>query len=339
MQEITPVPTPPQDPPPDDDAFGRFRRDARLLLAAGIPPEAAHDHWQACGPPSTQSELFSLPPRSGSIDDDANRGGHTAPSPVRVPRLYRDLAQRVVLHASPQRFTLLYRLLWRLQHEPALRHDLLDPDWLTLRQMARAVRREAYRMRAFLRFRPVHESTHGSAPAAPPAPGHHGHDPDAHVTGMPAPLHVAWFDPEHDVLSLVAPWFVRRFAGMRWAILTPRGSIDWDPASQQLRQGPAARADQAPAADAGEALWLTYYRHTFNPARLNLPLMQRHMPHRYRASLPEACEIMSLAADAPRQVTAMTKTASQAPAPCSSECMHARADKSRRTPRSGNPPG
>lgn len=300
------IPARPTVAPADGDAFTLFRRQARALLAAGVPPEEVHGHWQALLDPPAQPELFGSLPEAGCGPDDAGIDEVKPAPPLRVPRRYLELARRVVLHASPMRFTLLYRLLWRMQHEHTLRHDLLDPDWLTLQQMARAVRRDAYKMRAFVRFRPVHE----------PAPGggdqNHlmsdGHDNLAHSETPEADsvLHVAWFEPEHDVLSLVAPWFARRFAGMRWAILTPRGCLRWEPQTQQLHRGPAAQREEAPAADAGEALWLTYYRHTFNPARLNLSLMQRHMPGRYWANLPEAAEIRRLGAEAPERLHRMT---------------------------------
>ena len=60
---------------------------------------------------------------------------------------------------------------------------------------------------------------------------------------------------------------------MRWAILTPERSVRWDGARSQF--GPGARRDQAPPADAGERLWLTYYESIFNPARLKLAMMQQ----------------------------------------------------------------
>jgi DNA polymerase len=50
------------------------------------------------------------------------------------------LCQRAILHRDPARFALLYRLLWRLQAEPALRHDPRDADWLALEAMAGAAR-------------------------------------------------------------------------------------------------------------------------------------------------------------------------------------------------------
>ncbi|WOP14024.1 UdgX family uracil-DNA binding protein [Ottowia sp. SB7-C50] len=209
--------------------------------------------------------------------------------PPLVPSAFVALARRVVLHSAPGRFDALYALLWRLVHEPGLRHDPLDAEWLRLRQMARAVQRDAYKMRAFVRFRPVRDDA---------APG-------TNAPNGAGTLHVAWFEPEHDVLEAVAPWFARRFAGMRWAILTPRQSVRWSPSSQRLQFGPGAERAQAPAADDGEALWLTYYRHIFNPARLNLTLMRQHMPRKYWANLPEAAAIGELAAGAMARTAAM----------------------------------
>ena len=275
-------------------AFERFRQRARTLLAADVPPGAALGAWAdagdaADGAAPDAGDLFAAAvpslPATESIEA-ANKAIHA------VPRAFIALARRVVLHRAPGRFDALYALLWRLVHEPALRHDPLDADWLRLRQMARAVQRDAYKMRAFVRFRPVFD---GAAPARA----------DAAAEPHDATLHVAWFEPEHDVLEAVAPWFARRFAGMRWAILTPRRSVRWSPGHQRLHFGHGAERAQAPAADAGEALWLTYYRHIFNPARLNLPLMRQHMPRKYWANLPEAAAIADLAAEANERTAGM----------------------------------
>jgi DNA polymerase len=111
-----------------------------------------------------------------------------------------------------------------------------------------------------------------------------------------APLHVAWFEPEHHIVEATAPFFARRFTAMRWAILTPERSVRWD--GERLWLGPGARRDQAPPADAGERLWLTYYQSIFNPARLKLGAMQKEMPKRYWKNLPEAPLIQPLAAAA-----------------------------------------
>jgi DNA polymerase len=181
----------------------------------------------------------------------------------------------VVLHREPQRFTLLYRLLWRLQHEPALRHDPLDADMLLARQMAHAVRHDIHKMRAFVRFREV---------------------PDASAPGRV--LHVAWYEPEHHIVEANAPWFMRRFTQMRWAILTPERCVEWEPQAGSLRLRPGAQRHQAPPADAGEQLWLTYYQSIFNPARLKMAMMQKEMPRKYWRNLPEAQLIAPLAARA-----------------------------------------
>ena len=107
---------------------------------------------------------------------------------------------------------------------------------------------------------------------------------------------MAWFEPAHHVLEAVAPFFVRRFAGMRFSILTPRRSLRW--CGQALHWAPGCTREQAPPPDAGEALWLAYYAHIFNPARLKLAAMENEMPRRYWRNLPEAALIAPLAAAA-----------------------------------------
>jgi uracil-DNA glycosylase len=238
-----------------------FRREARTLLAHLVPPEQVS--WRTPG--ASTSELFGevVPP---------TRSEHVGGSVFAVPASFLSLCELVILHVDPTRFALLYRLLWRLVHEPGLRHDSLDPDRLRARRMAQAVRRDMHRMKAFVRFRTVEEP------------------------GADAPLHVAWFEPEHHIVEAVAPFFLQRFTGMHWAILTPECSVRWN--GEVLECGPGASRDHAPPPDAGEHLWLTYYRHVFNPARLKLATMQRQMPRGYWHNLPEAPLIDALARDA-----------------------------------------
>ncbi|WP_332823882.1 UdgX family uracil-DNA binding protein [Ramlibacter sp.] len=237
-----------------------FRREARALLARRVPPDEVH--WSA-GP--YHDDLFAgAPSPEGEPPPD---GG------VAVPPAFLELCHTVVLHSEPQRFALLYRLLWRLAHEPALRHDPLDADMLQARDMAKAVQRDIHKMHAFVRFRQVQD-------------GEDALDP----------LHVAWFEPDHYIVEANAPWFRRRFANMRWAILTPQRCVEWDRRELHFRAG-ALRSD-APPPDAGEQLWLTYYQHIFNPARLKLKMMQKEMPRKYWRNLPEAQLIAPLAAQA-----------------------------------------
>lgn len=235
-----------------------FRRAARVLWAHGKPPEQVQ--WQVATAPAG---LWHA--------EDAPEAIAPQAAPVRVPPWFAELCEEVVLHREPQRFALLYRLLWRLGHEPGLRDDPLDADRVRAAALAKAVARDMHKMRAFVRFRPVTDP-HGRT------------------------VHVAWFEPAHRIVAANAPWFARRFANMAWAILTPDASAAWDGA--QLTLGPGADARDAPPADAGEALWLTYYQSIFNPARLKLKSMQQHMPRKYWHNLPEARLIAPLAAAA-----------------------------------------
>jgi len=239
-----------------------FRQEARALLARGVPPTQVY--WAA---ESGQDDLFA-----GDAPEPGEEPGPPS-SPVSVPAAFLELCNTVVLHSDPQRFALLYRLLWRLAREPGLRHDPLDPDMLQARQLAQAVRRDIHKMHAFVRFRTV---------------------ADGHASGEP--LHVAWFEPDHHIVEANAPWFRRRFANMRWAILTPRRCVEWD--RRELHFRPGAGRDAAPPADAGEQLWLTYYQSIFNPARLKLRMMRQEMPRKYWRNLPEAQLIAPLAAQA-----------------------------------------
>jgi DNA polymerase len=145
--------------------------------------------------------------------------------PVSVPPEFVTLCETAILHSDPNRFGLLYRILWRLVHEPGLRHDPLDADRVKAQQMAQAVRRDQHKMKAFVRFRTVQDETFRNHPEG-------------------GPLHVAWFEPEHHIVEAIAPFFARRFTQMRWAVLTPERSIAWDGA--QLSFGPGASKNDAP---------------------------------------------------------------------------------------------
>jgi len=261
-----------------------FRRAARRLLARQVRPEWVS--WYCSD--DSEPDLFC------GADAAAVGGvsGAALPTPaealdapaVTVPAEFLQLCESVSLHGDASRFGLLYRLLWRLQHEPALRHDPLDTDRLLAHRMAQSVRRDMHKMKAFVRFRTVQDEAFKARPEG-------------------GPLHVAWFEPEHHIVQAIAPFFARRFTQMRWAILTPECSVAWDRAT--LRFGPGAMKADAPPADAGEQLWLAYYLNTFNPARLKLKAMQKEMPRRYWKNLPEAQLISGLAARAAARHTAM----------------------------------
>jgi probable DNA metabolism protein len=233
-----------------------FRPAARRLLAQQIPPDRVRWHCSAAVGPAVPLERSA----QDAVAD--------APS-VNVPPEFLTLCQSVIQHRDPGRFDLLYRLLWRLAHEPALRHDLLDADMAQAQRMAQAVRQDQHSMKALLRFRSVQDDSFKTHPEG-------------------GPLHLAWFAPEHHIVEAVAPFFAQRFGQMRWAILTPERSLAWDyarplashfvasrgPADEPvggalgaLRFGPGVRLPDAPAIDASAQRWLSIYLQTFPAAR------------------------------------------------------------------------
>ncbi len=229
--------------------YGEWRSAARRLLAARVPPDQVGFRLAAAS-----GDLFGTRPDPGA--------GHLAPGarPVRVPREFPTLARAVICHRDPARFALLYRLLWRLQSEPRLLDNVADEDVYSARRLAKAVRRDTHKMKAFVRFRRT-ESELGE-------------------------IFVAWFEPDHHVVERTAPFFARRFAGMRWSIVTPDRSAHWDGESMAFGRG--ASRSECPDGDALEEHWRVYYSSIFNPARMKLKAMRAEMPTRYWRNLPES---------------------------------------------------
>ncbi|MET0383665.1 MAG: UdgX family uracil-DNA binding protein [Burkholderiaceae bacterium] len=255
-----------------------FSRAIRALRDERAAPASVRWHFRDDDAP----DLF---------DDGTARDAHAMPDagPLALPKSFVEAARQVFLNGDDGRLPLLHRMAMRIADSPAAWADPLDADRLQFDRLQREVRREIHKMHAFVRFRPLDE------PGTTAATG------DAPTAG--STRHVAWFDPAHHVVEAAAPFFARRFATMRWAILTPRACVEWDGRSLAFRPG-AVRA-QAPAADAGEALWLAYYRSIFNPARLKVAMMKREMPVRFWKNLPEAATIGPLIAGAPSRAGRM----------------------------------
>lgn len=206
---------------------------------------------------------------------------------LNVPREFVDRAEAVICHSDSSRFALLYRILFRLRTEPNLLKIASDPDVMKLHEMEKSVGRDIHKMRAFVRFVEI------------------GDGEDAR--------YAAWFEPDHFIVERNAPFFVRRFTGMKWAILTPKGTAEWD--GETLTIGPPAAKADAPAADATEDLWRTYFTNIFNPARLKVKAMQAEMPKKYWKNLPEAALIPDLIKGADRAAKEMIERMPTMPAP------------------------
>jgi probable DNA metabolism protein len=256
--------------------FDGWRRAARALALSQVSPSDAT--WTVLG---SEPELFeaaaeTLPPET---PQSAFQGTFN------VPAKFVELAQSAILHRDPERFAILYRLLWRLRGN----HDLLevatDPDVAQVAAMARVVRRDEHKMHAFVRFREV------------------GREHTSHF--------VAWFEPEHHIVEVAAPFFASRFADMSWSILTPDVCAHWDGHAVSITPG-VSKAD-APTEDRLEETWRRYYASIFNPARLKVKAKQTEMPRKYWRNLPEASMIKPLIAGAERAAGAMIANAATEP--------------------------
>ncbi|NCP17805.1 MAG: UdgX family uracil-DNA binding protein [Erythrobacter sp.] len=251
---------------PRSDDFAFWRERARALIQCDVPPDKV-----AWVEPGGSGDLFAA--------DGMRLPAPSADAPpVRASKRYLSLATNAALHSDPQRFALLYRLLWRLQANPRIMEDKADPDVRRVEELAKNVRRDSHKMHAFVRFRQVEEE--GGAEH-----------------------YIAWFEPEHHILRANAGFFRRRFASMRWSILTPQGTLHWD--GETMREGPPAQKTDAPHGDPVEDLWRTYYASIFNPARLKVGAMLSEMPRKYWKNLPEAALIPELIAGAQQRESAM----------------------------------
>ena len=262
--------------------FEGWRHAARSLCAAGVPPAGVR--FQT---PSSPGELFGGDVGLAGDSEASTTAKGDAGAILRVPAPFLELAERAACHADPQRFDRLYCLLWRLQEDRDLLARLADPDTGWLMACDKAIRRDIHKMHAFVRFRYVGESAIGREQFA------------------------AWFEPTHRTLRLGAPFFMRRFPGMDWAILTPFERAVWD--GESLQFGAGAQKCDAPDTDVAEEHWKAYYAAIFNPARLKIAAMKSEMPMKYWRNLPEAELIPGLIASASQRSRTMTQSAPTVP--------------------------
>ena len=286
-----------------DGSFRGWRDHARALLADEAPPEAVRwvDLSVRAGP------LF------GKVADaagpaEAGRAGAVSGPVTRVPKRFVTLAETVALHRQPDRWALMYRVLYRLTRgEPYLLDMAGEPDVRDLNLRHHAVRRDAHKMHAFVRFRLVKDDA--SVIAGPSA----GRAAENRAADGPATKeagrYVAFHRPDHLIVRREAGWFKSRFPNLPFSLLTPDLSAHWDPVTKKMSFTEGVSADAAAAPDDVEALWLAYYRSTFNPARIKLDAMVKEMPRRHWPTLPETALIPQLLAEAPARLEQMEQYA------------------------------
>ncbi len=270
---------------PDD--FEGWRDAARRLASHDVPP--ADVVWSM----GSSDDLFAeaateLPPMGPAFS---------------VSKPFVQLAQSAILHSDPERFALLYTLLLRVRADPRVITDRADPLVRRIEELAKAIRRDIHKMRAFVRFREIDEEG--------------------------GTRFVAWFEPDHHIVRANAGFFVRRFANMRWSILTPEVCVHWN--GETLTESPGASRADAPEGDPVEDLWKRYYASIFNPARVKIGAMMKEMPKKYWKNMPETALIPELIAAAQGRESTMIATPS-APSETSLDALREEAMHCQRCP-------
>jgi probable DNA metabolism protein len=244
--------------------FSDWRTKARKFILHAVPPDKIV--WQA-----EQRSLLS------GLDDELV---DVADKKISIPREFLTLAQTVSCHREAKKWDWLYQALWRITHnEKHLLQISSDPLIHHLYNLHKAVRRDAHKMKAFVRFRRINKE---------------GEE-----------FYLAWYRPDHNIVRLVSPFFKRRFSVMKWTIMTPDETVSWD--GDELNFSPGIPVNTQNIEDNIEGLWLTYYSAIFNPARIKIKAMKNEMPIRFWHGLPEAAIIPQILADAPRRVEKMMK--------------------------------
>lgn len=247
--------------------FESWRSEARKFLCAGTAPQEII--WN--DPKAVQANLFACEAEVKDVDIIK-----------KVPKDFIARAEKIACHSDPEKWHILYSVLWRITHgEKFLLSLKTDPLVHKMHIMEKQIRFDAHKTKAFVRFRKVVDEQGG--------------------------CYIAWHNPDHEVLKLVAPFFGRRFADMRWTIFTSRESVSWD--GEELSYGDGIPASMAPAPDKLEEMWRAYYRATFNPARIKIKAMKKEMPVRHWKTLPEAEIIAELLQEAPKRVEKMIESA------------------------------
>ena len=253
-----------------------WRSQARELLQGRVPPHKVHfdDGTQ------TRS-LFN--DSLNSVQELQTNYNPRDLAEIRSPKAFLELATLVACHREPERWSLLYEAIHRLNNgeKNLLR---VSTHFLTrrLESLAKEVSRDRHKMKAFVRFRKI------------------GEHPD---TGREQ--FVAWFEPTHFIVELTSTFFAKRFTSFDWSILTPERCAHWDGKKVIFTAGVEASA--APKDDELEDYWRTYYASIFNPARLKLKAMQSEMPKKYWKNLPEAPLIAELTSKASHRAIEMVE--------------------------------
>jgi probable DNA metabolism protein len=235
---------------PIEPSFAVWRRAARALLRQGVEPSQidwVESECEAEGEASVSGDAVAL----------------AAPA---IPRELLFRLKTAACFRAPDRWALLYRILWRWTHGERHVLALNDPDGALLDQRIQAVEHETDDLVILTLFR--------------------RRDPS-----MGLPEFVGWYEPRHDLLERAAARFAERMGDSTWMLATPHGAAFWNgmllrigrPAAEEHEQAAHALPESAMTGEAitstpTEALWLAYYASAFNGEPSPVPLRYWRMP-------------------------------------------------------------
>ena len=237
----------------------------RTISTAGATPRAA---WPtpACRPRRWSGRSSGDDGRSVRAAPDAARR-RPAPS-FAVPRAFIDLAKRRSATAIPNASRCSTRCCCSCAQPPGDGGPRRPAGPTGSSELAKEVRRDVHKMRAFVRFREVEDDGRHALRRLVRARA--SHRARQRRLLRPPLRHDALVDPDARAVD-------------------PLGRRD-------AAEGPGATRADAPDGDPVEEMWKTYYATIFNPARLKVGAMLKEMPKKYWKNMPETALIAPLIA-------------------------------------------
>ncbi|UYL07240.1 UdgX family uracil-DNA binding protein [Bdellovibrio sp. SKB1291214] len=240
--------------------WNQWREKARKQLIDGVSPAEAV--WN-----DSPQFLFSVLERK------------PLEKPV-IPKEFLEIGPLIAAAREPDRWDLLYRLVYRLNHETShLLNIITDSDVKKAMDLVKSVRKDIHKMHAFVRFKKIE------------------------IDGQEG--YIAWHKTEHLIMELGTPFFVRRFGDKPWSIFSPDASAHWN--LKELTFAEGMPEHEFNHQDEFDEVWKTYYKSIFNPARLNIKMMKQEMSPKYWSSMPETALIHELIREAPERLQKMAQ--------------------------------
>ena len=197
-----------------------WRKATRSLVLAGVAPDQVR--WA----------VRSHDEDSDPLQEEAGSFG--------ISRALVSLAALAIQAREPERFGLLYRLVWRTNAGERVMERSADTDLRRAQGLAFAVRAEAHKMRTLVRFLPVVEGNHTR--------------------------YLGWYEPAHFVLEANAQLMARRFTDQTFSVLTPDGGAHWD--TSELRFSPGVARKEVRDDEGLQAWWRRHHARLVHDARV-----------------------------------------------------------------------